>query len=94
MTYEVSTGPLPTHPPFAKGAHLRAGHGPDALTVATAALLCRGCESRRSACWQPIRGSLQAHDAVAPLAQQHTGADSLLLLLRSVCGDPRHPRSR
>ena len=24
----------------------------------------------------PIRGGLQAHDAVAPLAQQHTGADA------------------
>lgn len=40
-------------PRLAKGAHLRAGDGPDAVTVATAALLWRDCESRRCACCRP-----------------------------------------
>src|SRR4051794_37665760 len=46
----------------------------------------------------PIRGGLQAHVAVAPLAQQSPGADGRVAATekngRGVCGDRRRPRSQ
>jgi hypothetical protein len=46
----------------------------------------------------PIRGGLQAHDAVAPLDAAATGADGRVAATetngRGVCGDRRRPRSQ
>ena len=46
----------------------------------------------------PIRGGLQAHDAVAPLDPAATGADGRVAATktngRGVCGDRRRPRSQ
>lgn len=53
-------------PHLAKGAHLRAGDGPDAVTVATAALLWRACKIRRSACWCADPRRLASARPVAP----------------------------
>jgi len=83
---------------FATCATVRLAGHPGVVGDLAADPLCRGCESRRCPCRRPIRGGLQAHDAVAPLDAAATGPDRRAAATetngRGVCGDRRRPRSQ
>ena len=83
---------------FAKGAHFGTADGPGAATAPPCPCFAAVARVVVVLAGGPIRGALQAHGAVAPLAQQSPGADGRVAAAetngRGVRGDRRRPRSQ